>query len=154
MPELPEVETIARGVDDRLRGDRIETTWFSEKREPFKSSPQLMAKELPGRRIDRVHRVGKHIVFDLADLQWIVHLGMTGRLLVADPQTPVPAHTHGILHLASGRELRFVDPRRFGRMELRSPAASPAPAGSRSTFRRTSSPRSFGPAAPPSKPPC
>ena len=67
MPELPEVETIARGVDERLRGDRIETTWFSEKPEPFKSSPQLMAKELPGRRIDRVHRVGKHIVFDLGE---------------------------------------------------------------------------------------
>ncbi len=128
MPELPEVETIARGVDERLRGDRIETTWFSEKPEPFKTSPQLMASELAGRRIDRVHRVGKHIVFDLADspstkrvhsgLQWIVHLGMTGRLLVADPATPVPRHTHGILHLASGRELRFVDPRRFGRMGL------------------------------------
>jgi len=127
MPELPEVETIARGVDERLRGDRIETTWFSEKPEPFKSSPQTMAKELPGRRIDRVYRVGKHIVFDLADrpspartkhLQWIVHLGMTGRLLVADAATPVPRHTHGILHLASGRELRFVDPRRFGRMAL------------------------------------
>src|SRR6204780_3975329 len=127
MPELPEVETIARGVDERLRGDRIESTWFSEKPEPFKSSPQAMAKELPGRRIDRVYRVGKHIVFDLEDkptkgkhagLQWIVHLGMTGRLLVADAATPVPRHTHGILHLASGRELRFVDPRRFGRMEL------------------------------------
>jgi formamidopyrimidine-DNA glycosylase len=118
MPELPEVETIARGVDERLRGDRIETTWFSEKPEPFKSPPQLMAKELAGRSIDRVHRVGKHIVFDLGDLQWIVHLGMTGRLLVADPRTPVPPHTHGILHLASGRELRFVDARRFGRMTL------------------------------------
>jgi formamidopyrimidine-DNA glycosylase len=127
MPELPEVETIARGVDERLRGDLIENTWFSEKPEPFKSSPQLMAKELPGRRIDRVYRVGKHIVFDLADrpppartkhLQWIVHLGMTGRLLVADAATPVPSHTHGILHLASGRELRFVDPRRFGRLAL------------------------------------
>lgn len=123
MPELPEVETIARGVDERLRGDRIESTWFSEKSEPFKSSPQLMANELPGRRIERVYRVGKHIVFDLArgkapGLQWIVHLGMTGRLLVADAETPVPRHTQGILHLASGRELRFVDPRRFGRMEL------------------------------------
>ena len=122
MPELPEVETIARGVDERLRGDRIETTWFSEKPEPFQSSPQLMASELPGRRIDRVHRVGKHIVFDLGDLQWIVHLGMTGRLLVADPDTPVPRHTHGILHLASGRELRFVDPRRFGRMAFKTTA--------------------------------
>ena len=43
---------------------------------------------------------------------------MTGRLLVADAATPVPRHTHGILHLASGRELRFVDPRRFGRMAI------------------------------------
>jgi formamidopyrimidine-DNA glycosylase len=133
MPELPEVETIARGVDERLRGDRIDTTWFSEKPEPFKSSPQLMAKELPGRRIERVYRVGKHIVFDLArtkapGLQWIVHLGMTGRLLVADAETPVPPHTHGILHLASGKELRFVDPRRFGRMELHgSPTQKTAP---------------------------
>jgi formamidopyrimidine-DNA glycosylase len=123
MPELPEVETIARGVDERLRGDRIENTWFSEKPEPFKTSPRLMAAELPGRPIDRVYRVGKHIVFDLGagrtpSLQWIVHLGMSGRLLVADPETPIPRHTHGILHLASGRELRFVDPRRFGRMGL------------------------------------
>jgi formamidopyrimidine-DNA glycosylase len=125
MPELPEVETIARGVDERLRGDRVESVWFSEKPEPFQSPPQLMAKELQGRRIDRVHRVGKHIVFDLADrppsspdLQWIVHLGMTGRLLVADAAAPIPPHTHGILHLASGRELRFVDPRRFGRMGI------------------------------------
>ncbi len=123
MPELPEVETIARGVNERLRGDRIKDAWFSEKPEPFKSSPQGMATELPGRRIERVHRVGKHIVFDLArgkspGVQWIVHLGMSGRLLVADAETPVPRHTHGILHLASGRELRFVDPRRFGRMEL------------------------------------
>jgi formamidopyrimidine-DNA glycosylase len=137
MPELPEVETIARGVDERVRGDRIETTWFSEKPEPFKSPPQVMAKKLPGRRIDRVHRVGKHIVFDLHDrdldarptkgkhsaLQLIVHLGMTGRLLVADAATPVPRHTHGILHLASGRELRFVDPRRFGRMALHGDSA-------------------------------
>ncbi len=120
MPELPEVETIARGVDERIRGDLIDTTWFSEKSEPFKTSPQVMASRLTGQRIDRVYRVGKHIIFDLADgvTQWSVHLGMTGRLLVADPATPIPLHTHGILHLASGRELRFVDPRRFGRLAL------------------------------------
>ena len=150
MPELPEVETIARGVDERLRGDRIETTWFSEKPEPFKSSPQLMAKEFAGRSIDRVHRVGKHIVFDLGDLQWIVHLGMTGRLLVADPATAIPLHTHGILHLASGRELRFVDPRRFGRMALKT-RASRARDRSRSPFRRTSSRHCFAAAELPSR---
>jgi formamidopyrimidine-DNA glycosylase len=129
MPELPEVETIARGVDERIRGDRIEAVWFSEKPEPFQSPPQLMAKELPGRGIERVHRVGKHIVFDLTGhraatpVQWIVHLGMTGRLLVADPATPLPPHTHAVLHLKSGRELRFVDPRRFGRMKLHGAAS-------------------------------
>lgn len=52
--------------------------------------------------------------------QWVVHLGMTGRLLVADPRLPLPPHTHAVLHLASGRELRFVDPRRFGRLALAS----------------------------------
>lgn len=140
MPELPEVETIARGVNERLRGDRIESTWFSEKREPFRSPPQAMAEALRGKRIERVFRVGKHIVFNLDaepwkksnrpapanSPQWIVHLGMTGRLLVADAATPAPPHTHGILHLASGRELRFIDPRRFGRMELHFPAPGEA----------------------------
>ena len=51
--------------------------------------------------------------------QWIVHLGMTGRLLVTTPEAPVEKHTHARLTLESGRELRFVDPRRFGRLEFR-----------------------------------
>jgi formamidopyrimidine-DNA glycosylase len=124
MPELPEVETVANGVNARIRGERIEETWFSSKREPMKSPPAAMAKALTGRTVERVRRVGKHIVFDFEPepgrdpVQWIVHLGMTGRLLVADPDVTRPAHTHGVLTLRSGRELRFVDPRRFGRMGL------------------------------------
>jgi formamidopyrimidine-DNA glycosylase len=127
MPELPEVETVARGVHERVHGERIHSAWFSEKPEPFKTPPAEMAEVLTGRTIDRVRRVGKHIVFDLSpgrkdadaeSFQWIVHLGMTGRLLVSDANVPVPLHTHGVLHLASGRELRFVDARRFGRMGL------------------------------------
>jgi formamidopyrimidine-DNA glycosylase len=124
MPELPEVETVANGVHQRIAGDRIDEVWFSSKREPMKSPPAAMAKALTGRTIERVHRVGKHIVFDFASdpkrepVQWIVHLGMTGRLVVADPDVPRPLHTHGVLTLHSGRELRFVDARRFGRMGL------------------------------------
>jgi formamidopyrimidine-DNA glycosylase len=124
MPELPEVETVANGVDARIRGDRIDELWFSSKPEPMKTPPAAMAKALTGRTIGRVHRVGKHIVFDFAPepkrdpVQWIVHLGMTGRLVVADPAVPRPLHTHGVLVLRSGRELRFIDPRRFGRMGL------------------------------------
>lgn len=126
MPELPEVETIARGVDARVRGDRIVQAWFGSHREPFKTPPARQAEGLEGRTVVSVHRTGKHIVCELgtagdsaADAQWIVHLGMTGRLLVTTPEAAVAMHTHARLTLASGRELRFVDPRRFGRLEFR-----------------------------------
>jgi formamidopyrimidine-DNA glycosylase len=78
--------------------------------------------------------MGKHIVFELRraasksangrkskisdKAQWIVHLGMTGRLQVCEPQAEIAKHTHAILKLSSGRELRFVDPRRFGRLSV------------------------------------
>jgi len=129
MPELPEVETIARGVHERLRGDRIVEAWFGSHREPFKTPPAAQAAGLEGRLILGVHRTGKHIVCELGNVgdgprdapraQWIVHLGMTGRLLVTTPEGPVAPHTHARLTLASGREMRFVDPRRFGRLEFR-----------------------------------
>ena len=136
MPELPEVETIARGVDKRIRGDRIVVAWFSSHREPFKTPSDIQAEGLRARPILTVHRTGKHIVFELwhaskpeksgaksnpifAQAQWIVHLGMTGRLLVSAADLPLSAHTHARLTLESGRELRFVDPRRFGRLEFR-----------------------------------
>ena len=143
MPELPEVETIARGVHARVRGDRIAEAWFGSHREPFKTPPARQAKSLEGRAILAVHRTGKHIVCELGparggvagrqDLapsaQWIVHLGMTGRLLVTDSDAPVAPHTHARLSLDSGRELRFVDPRRFGRLEFRNLAAEEGFAG-------------------------
>jgi formamidopyrimidine-DNA glycosylase len=135
MPELPEVETIARGVDARVRGDCIVQVWFGSHREPFKTPPRQQAKGLEGCVLLAVHRTGKHIVCELGaaspdrertgkasaspTAQWIVHLGMTGRLLVTTPEAPVAAHTHARLSLSSGRELRFVDPRRFGRLEFR-----------------------------------
>jgi len=126
MPELPEVETIARGVHERLRGDRVVEAWFGSHSEPLKTPPGEQAAGLEERVILAVRRVGKHIVCELgesldsaATCQWIVHLGMTGRLLVTTPEGPVAAHTHARLRLASGRELRFVDARRFGRLEFR-----------------------------------
>jgi formamidopyrimidine-DNA glycosylase len=138
MPELPEVETIARGVDARVRGDQIVEAWFSGFKQPFKTSPKVQARGLEGSWILGVRRVGKHIVCALGstyggskrnhgsggaedepDREWIVHLGMTGRLLVTTPDAKLAAHTHARLRLKSGREIRFVDPRRFGRLELR-----------------------------------
>jgi formamidopyrimidine-DNA glycosylase len=158
MPELPEVETIARGLAKRVTGDVIESVWLGQKKEPLKSPAAEIAAVLESSRIECVRRMGKHIVFDLdrvarapspangrkparrrkgsksnsiqpsaqagvgslptQSAQWIVHLGMTGRLQVCEPQTEVAKHTHAILKLASGRELRFVDPRRFGRLSV------------------------------------
>jgi formamidopyrimidine-DNA glycosylase len=85
---------------------------------------------LEGKKIAGVRRVGKHVVFDLeparprskkgksVPAQWIVHLGMTGRLLVCPPDAGKDKHTHAVASLASGREIRFVDPRRFGRLSV------------------------------------
>lgn len=140
MPELPEVETIARGLAKRVTGDVVESVWLGQKKEPLKSSAREIAATLEHSRIASVRRMGKHIVFDLdrngvarphkagrsarptqadpTQAQWIVHLGMTGRLQVLEPQAEIEKHTHAILRLASGRELRFVDPRRFGRLSV------------------------------------
>jgi formamidopyrimidine-DNA glycosylase len=125
MPELPEVETIANGLNKRVAGDRIESVWVGSKPEPLKSPAHEISSTLEGAEIARVRRVGKHIVVDLRAAgssgasQWIVHLGMTGRMLVVSPETELPKHTHLVAKLKSGRELRFVDPRRFGRLEVR-----------------------------------
>jgi|SRR5579872_495505 len=162
MPELPEVETIARGLAKRVTGDVIESVWLGQKKEPLKSPASEIAAVLEHSKIGCVRRMGKHIVFDLERVaralspangqgsartrkkskpnsiqpsgeagvgarptdpssgksQWIVHLGMTGRLQVCEPQSEVAKHTHAILKLESGREVRFVDPRRFGRLSV------------------------------------
>ena len=154
MPELPEVETIARGLAKRVTGDVIESVWLGQKKEPLKSAASEIASVLEHSQISSVRRMGKHIVFDLARAsnggiqqrprrksttasakpsgadrsvrstphvvtsQWIVHLGMTGRLQVCEPEAEVAKHTHAVLRLNSGRELRFVDPRRFGRLSV------------------------------------
>ena len=137
MPELPEVETVARGVDERVRGDVIVGVSFSHHPQPFKTPAALQRSKLMGQTLLAVHRTGKHIVCELSmsstkdggsgagaselvpKAQWIVHLGMTGRLVVTTPEAEVALHTHARLQLASGREIRFVDPRRFGRLEWR-----------------------------------
>jgi formamidopyrimidine-DNA glycosylase len=142
VPELPEVETIARGLQQRVAGDSIESVWLGSKPQTMKSPPAEIAATLEHTRIARVRRMGKHIVFELerngtargvkrvkasrrpkmpaSHSQWIVHLGMTGRMLVSDPDAEIVKHTHAIVKLGSGRELRFVDPRRFGRLSVAS----------------------------------
>src|SRR5215467_12775867 len=88
MPELPEVETIARGLQRRVAGEQIESVWIGSRPQVLKSPAAKIARTIEGKRIERVSRAGKHIVFDLAaneTAQWVVHLGMTGRVMVCDP---------------------------------------------------------------------
>ena len=130
MPELPEVETVANGVDARVRGQRIVSVWTSGKPQTFKSPETEIADVLTGATIAKVRRVGKSIVMDFTKGrgskakgqegagQFLVHLGMTGRLLVSAKEVPLPPHTHAVLALADGREVRFVDARRFGRLSV------------------------------------
>jgi formamidopyrimidine-DNA glycosylase len=123
MPELPEVETVANGVHERVRGTRILRVTLGPHKEPLKSSPAHIETTLTGGRIERVRRVGKTIVMDVKThagkaAQVTIHLGMTGRLLVSKSDVPMPPHTHVTLHLGDGRDVRFVDPRRFGRVGI------------------------------------
>jgi formamidopyrimidine-DNA glycosylase len=139
VPELPEVETIARGLNKRVAGDVVESVWIGSRKQPLKTPAVVIAATLEGKRIVRVHRAGKHIVFDLEGearskkdnraargkmkqaaptAQWIVHLGMTGSMIVSEPAADIAKHTHLIAKLASERELRFIDPRMFGKLSI------------------------------------
>ena len=131
MPELPEVETIAAGVHARVHGQRIARVWISGKPQTFKSPEPEIAAALTGARIESVRRVGKTIVMALqresTPVELLIHLGMTGRLLVSAPELPLAPHTHAVFTLSGApgeidaREIRFVDPRRFGRISLHAP---------------------------------
>jgi formamidopyrimidine-DNA glycosylase len=147
MPELPEVETVRRGLAPALVGKRIAKakTKRADLRFPF---PKRFAARLKGRRIDALERRAKYLLAHLDDgMVWITHLGMTGRWSVIGApapsakvgtgfasegaqekirqpgefyysEPPDPAHTHVIIDMESGARLEFNDPRRFGYMDL------------------------------------
>src|SRR5262245_2984663 len=117
MPELPEVETIVRGLAPTLRGREVTSVWGSGKPLHLRRAVDLRALRAiaVGRAIREVRRVGKYILIEIdRDQGVIVHLGMTGRLRVQPAPAPRAPHTHVVLGLAGGDELRFADARRFG----------------------------------------
>jgi formamidopyrimidine-DNA glycosylase len=129
MPELPEVETVVRGLRLSLPGRSVVEVRFGKTE--FADNPAEIAERLPGTRIANVTRMGKFICIGLQEgkstaglgastlpFYLIIHLGMTGRLTVAHPDEPVVPHTHVFFLLDDGRELRYTDIRRFGRMIL------------------------------------
>jgi formamidopyrimidine-DNA glycosylase len=123
MPELPEVETVVRGLQAVLPGRRIVGVRLGKT--DFIDDPAALERELPGSRIRGVRRHGKFLVMDLeapngraSELTLLIHLGMTGQLITCPNECPVLPHTHAFLALDDGRELRYTDIRRFGRIRI------------------------------------
>lgn len=118
MPELPEVEVLRRSLAP-LAGERIEG---AEVREPRLREPvdEVALRELAGGRVTALDRRAKYLRIHLERDGWsdgrtlVVHLGMSGRLTLVPGDAPEEPHEHVVFRLASGRELRFRDPRRFG----------------------------------------
>lgn len=126
MPELPEVETVRRGLDPVLTGRRIVRADVRrpDLRWPF---PPRLADRLAGRRVEGLRRRSKYLLADLDDGETlVVHLGMSGRILVSGVPVgslhhphPAPAkHDHVVLDLDDGGRITFNDARRFGAIDL------------------------------------
>jgi formamidopyrimidine-DNA glycosylase len=117
VPELPEVETIAADLRPLLVGRRIEAVESLFPGMVRHPDSELFKAGLAGRRIEALTRRGKYLLFHLDSRElFVVHLGMTGQLRVVTPEAPVEPHTHLVLRLDNGRQLRYRDVRRFGRL--------------------------------------
>ena len=113
MPELPEVETTRRGLERRLVGQRIADITVRDRRLRW-PVPRRLATLLRGVTIEGLTRRGKYLLIDCGAGTLIIHLGMSGRLWLADPAMPAGKHDHFDLRLADGTTIRLRDPRRFG----------------------------------------
>jgi len=116
MPELPEVETVVRGLRPALLGQRLTSVWSSGL--PLRMRRKLDLRTLRaisvGGKVRGLRRKGKAILVDLDRGGLLVHLGMTGRLRLHSAGDSREKHTHVVWSMPGKRELRFVDPRRFG----------------------------------------
>jgi formamidopyrimidine-DNA glycosylase len=119
MPELPEVELVARALDRHVGGRVIVSARLLREGLARETPPAVFARRLRGRRVESVRRRGKHILFtfDGGDLL-VAHLRMTGRFLLLPAGVPPPKHTHALFRLDDGRRLAFSDQRHFGMMKL------------------------------------
>jgi formamidopyrimidine-DNA glycosylase len=161
MPELPEVETVVRGLRKSLPGRRILDVWLGKT--DFIHEPERMPQRLTGGRIEGIQRHGKFLVIKLSppkneapsppsasrppskvarpkrggepdeefprSSHLLVHLGMTGQLTTRKPEETVKKHTHVVIRLDDGMELRYTDARRFGRMRFVSGPLEGSPLG-------------------------
>lgn len=122
MPELPEVETIVRGLVDRIVGHRIQLVYLG-RGDIVHGHPMPLCAAMHRRRIKNIHRRGKQIHIQLdSGFVLMIHLGMSGRLVLVDRDKSVEPHTHLRVTFSGRRfELRYCDPRRFGGLWLLDP---------------------------------
>ncbi|MDN5293068.1 MAG: formamidopyrimidine-DNA glycosylase [Eubacteriales bacterium] len=119
LPELPEVETVVRTLRNILLGQKIAGVNIFRPEVVKEPEAKSFSSLLAGREITALRRRGKFILLSLSgDQVLVIHLRMTGRLVISKKEEKHPPHTHVIINLDDGRELRFIDPRRFGRMWL------------------------------------
>ena len=122
MPELPEVETVCRGLRPKLEGRRL--TRVLQRRPDLRFPlPDGFVERLEGRRVSRIDRRAKYILMHLDSGEVLLcHLGMSGRMLLMNGETrPLDRHDHVVFFTEDGGEIRFNDARRFGVMDLVAP---------------------------------
>lgn len=118
MPELPEVEIVARSLDTIVRGRTIESAELLRARLAPDTTPRKFTKDLKRASINFVHRRGKHILFDLDNGRTLItHLRMSGKFMLLDNDAVDPKFTHAVLYFDDGR-LVFQDQRHFGLMKI------------------------------------
>jgi formamidopyrimidine-DNA glycosylase len=117
VPELPEVETVRRGLSGVLVGRRIDSVIVTGRRSVRREPIESFVDRIVGARVIAADRRGKYLVLPLDSDEWMCcHLRMSGQLLASDPRDPLAPHTHVRMGLDDGTELRFVDPRTFGEL--------------------------------------
>ncbi len=117
MPELPEVETVLRTLEPQIKDLQIMDVKVRYAKTVL-ADPEQFRKELTGQHFRTFRRRGKYLVFGMDDLLLVSHLRMEGKYFLQDPGEPVQKHSHVIFTLSNGKELRYHDTRKFGRMEL------------------------------------
>jgi formamidopyrimidine-DNA glycosylase len=119
MPELPEVETIVVGLRELITGHIIKDVLIREEKVIAFPPKEEFESSIKGKEIQSVNRRGKYILINLSEgMTMVVHLRMTGRLMVLPKEVDYDKHTHVVFHLENGLDLRFHNLRKFGRIYL------------------------------------
>jgi formamidopyrimidine-DNA glycosylase len=122
MPELPEVETVRRGLERHLVGRRITSVDVGRERTVRRTSREALIAGLTDTVVEAADRRGKYLLLPLdSGDTMMIHLRMSGQVLLAVAGSPRPSHTHVVMHLDDGHEAWFVDPRTFGEVVVFDP---------------------------------